>query len=221
MDVQIDAVVCLELERSLDACGRERRGRGIVRIDFGGEKAADLAQARPGVVILLGVIVAGNPVGGMVTGHCKLRCFFGYYEIVEIWLSGEFIPETDSVVIGSEAYLHRAVKSRLTQADGHFIVVVADFRLFAPDRLPHGVDTVAAHSGKLEAVFERKSVGSGLFALLLEAVASRLARQVKAETRRGDHLLAFEVDKVGWTSVTDLKRQRDVAVRRFQHFICF
>lgn len=51
-----------------------------------------------GIVVFLGIVVAGNPEGGMVAGHGELCLFFLDHEIDQVLLFGKFVPEAQSVI---------------------------------------------------------------------------------------------------------------------------
>ena len=72
----------------------------------------------------------------MVSRHGKLRKFFLDYEISQVFLFREFIPEAETVVIEPETQDHNPAGDALLQGHGHFIVMVTDFGFFSPHRFP-------------------------------------------------------------------------------------
>ena len=70
--------------------------------------AADFGETGLHVVVLLRVVVAGNPPGSVVARHGKLRVLCLHDEIVEILLLWELVAETDAVVVDTEAEIHVA-----------------------------------------------------------------------------------------------------------------
>ena len=139
MEVDVEAVVCLQHQGSLHAGGREDGLRGVGRHGVF-HQSADFRQAGDGVVILLRVVVARNPIGGVVARHGELRMLFFYYKIVEVLLVGKFVAEAQAVVVEAEAEDDAALVGGLVEGDGQLVVVVADFALLAPDGFPSFIE---------------------------------------------------------------------------------
>ena len=71
--------------------------------------AADFGEAGFHVVIFLGVVVAGNPPGGMVARHGKLCMLFLDDKIDQVLLYGKLIPQADALVVNTEPDVHLPV----------------------------------------------------------------------------------------------------------------
>ena len=67
--------------------------------------------------------------------------------------AGEFIPEAQAVVEQAEADVQQAPALRLLQVDQQLVVVVADLRFLAPDRLPDFVEGKASFSVRADGTF--------------------------------------------------------------------
>ena len=154
VDVDVEAVVALHLQGGLHARGREG---GLRRVGRDGllHVRADLGETRLGVVVLLGVVVPGDPECRVVARHGKLRPLLADGEVGELLLLGKLVAESESFVVEAEADGHLAARFRLAERYGHLVIVVADRRLLAPDRLPLFVERGAFDAGLLEAVVER------------------------------------------------------------------
>ena len=110
----------------------------------------NLRQLRLGIVVLLRVVVAGNPPRGMVAGHGKLGQLICYLEVSQCVLVGKLVAERQAVVVKAEANLHDGGTGNhlalpvegtvLFQRDEQLVVVVADRGLLAPDRLPRLIE---------------------------------------------------------------------------------
>ena len=165
VDVDIQAVVRLHLEGRLHPRFREGSPGPTAVLVARLPQFADFRQFRLGVVVLLRVVVAGNPPCGMVARHRKLGQFFHDPETDESVLNGKLVAEAQAVVIEPEADLHHGgfgfggmvhafhAADGLFQRHQHLIVVVADVCLFAPHRLPCLVE------GAVFCVFQHKGVG--------------------------------------------------------------
>ena len=103
VDVDIQAVVGFHLQRSLYTCLREDGNGRVAPIDSFLHASANLRQLRLLGLLLLGVIVARQPPGGMVASHRKLCTLFLNQEVVEVSLLGELITEPYPIVIDTEA----------------------------------------------------------------------------------------------------------------------
>ena len=88
-----------------------------------------------GVVILLRVIISGNPPGGVVSGEGELSDFIGHLEIGEPVLHGELIAEAKAVVVKAEAHIHCNTVLPL-ELHQHFIAVIANLPLLSPNGFP-------------------------------------------------------------------------------------
>ena len=151
--IDIEAVVRLHLKCRLHGIRRNEDLPGLVEDAVFLVAAGYFAQAALGVVVLLRVVVAADPPGGVVARQGEFRPFFLYLEICQRVLLREFITQPEAVVIEPEAYVHRSAVS-LQQMDQKFIVMVAYLGLLAPDRLPRFVETVGLGLDKGESLPE-------------------------------------------------------------------
>ena len=135
VQVDVKAVVGLQLQGGLHSRGR-KGGLGHVAGIGTLHQTADFGQAALGVVIFLRVVVSGNPPGGMVARHGKLRMFLLDDKVHQVLLPGELVAQAHAVVVDAEADVHIAVRLGLTKLHQQFVIVVADVLHLAPDRLP-------------------------------------------------------------------------------------
>ena len=151
MDIDIQAVVRLHLQGGLHTC-RGKRGLGRVRSDGRRHQPADFRKPGLRIVILLRIVVPRNPERLVVPSHGELREFLLDYEIGQAPLLRKLIPEAQPVIIQTEPDEHHASRAGLLQGHGHFIVMVPDMVLLAPDRSPGLVERTAPDVLHLEAV---------------------------------------------------------------------
>ena len=147
MDVDVEAVVGLELEGRLHAAGTENLLRCIACGHLGrhGRNLRHLADV---ITVLLGVVVAGDPVRGVVARHRELGEFLRNHEIYEAGLLREFVAEAEAVIVKAEAHDH--LYALLLEGHGQFVVVVAYLRLFSPDGVPSLVQAAGLAADELE-----------------------------------------------------------------------
>ena len=77
----------------------------------------------------------------MVASHFKLRMFFLYNKVIQILLLWKFVAETYSVIVNTETNYHFTIGLFLFQSNCQFVVMVAYFLCFAPNRLPCFVES--------------------------------------------------------------------------------
>ena len=117
VDVEIETVVGLHLDSRLHARFRERGPRPAAVLMAHIPQTADLRQFRLRVVVLLRVVVAGNPPRGVVAGHRELGQFLldpeadqRIVDVSRVQLGGQqvrkFVAEAQAVVVETEADLH-------------------------------------------------------------------------------------------------------------------
>ena len=197
VQVDVEAIGGLQLEGGLHAGRREGSLRGVGR-DGTLHQTADFGQLGLGVVVLLRVVVAGNPEGGVVAGHSKLSMFLLDNEVVELLLQGELIAESESVVEDAEADEYLAALGRLVESDSQFVVVVADFGHFAPYRAPRLVETAFLHFTHAETIHQ-----------------SGIVLQLQTQRRGPQHALAFVEEFVdGGTLGSDRYIQHHFSIGR-------
>ena len=206
VDVDVKAIVSLQLQRGLHAGGREGGLRGVAG---NGRRHAltDAGETRDLGLILLGVVVAGNPVGRMVARHGKLRVFLLDDEVVEVVLLGELVAQAHAVVVDAEADDDMAVARLLKEVDGHLVVVVADGRGLAPHGLPGLVKGSLLAALLSEAVHQTG---------LIKALAGMfLLGQLKAEMGGLDYRFLLVAHLIGRHAVAGQREaHHDVAVGR-------
>ena len=172
VDVDIQPVIGLHLQRRLHSGGRKHRHRRVLPVHCLLVKAAYLAQPAFLYILLLRVVVAGNPERLMVAGHSKFCHFLLYQKIVQILLLWELVAEPYSVVIHTEsdyypsrmgleppaalsfAGRHAGCLPVASQRYLQFVIVVADVGRLAPHRLPRLVEGARALALYLEAVHQ-------------------------------------------------------------------
>ena len=209
MDVDVESVLGLQLQRCLHARIREYRRRRVCGVRFA-VLAYHLTYARERrnlILVLLRVVVARNPVGGVVAGHGKLRVLLLYHEVVEVLLLRELVAQAHAVVVDAESNLDVTIARRLVEAYLKFVVVVANCLCLAPNRCPSLVEGRCLRRRFLESVHQ---VGL-LHALRRVLVACKL----QSEVRWVNHLLALVAHFVRRTSVVgERERKAHVAVGR-------
>ena len=207
VDVDVEAVVGLHLQGGLQSgVGETLPGPSAGEVGVV-VQTAHLGEAALGVVELLCVVVAWNPPCRVVAGEAELRQLVGEPEgdegvvdspsAIQIngYLGGEFIAESQPVVVYSKAYHHhcRLVDAFalmvqiviLAQVHLHFVVVVAYVRFFAPHGMPDFVHAVELY------VPDSKTAGEVALAPL----------QCEAHARIEHHGLAVAVEAVGDVTV--------------------
>ena len=135
MDVYIESVVSLHLERCLHPCRGELSLRGITAYGVF-HLAAYLGEAALGVVILLRVVVSGDPPGGVVACHGELGFLLLDDEVCQHPFRRKLIAESHSVVVYTETDVHLPVVFRLVETHEQFVVVVAYRTVLAPYGMP-------------------------------------------------------------------------------------
>lgn len=207
--VDVESVFGLQLQRCLHARVGEHRRRRVCLVRLA-VLADHLAYARKRcnlILVLLRVVVARNPVGGVVAGHGKLRVFLLYHEVVEVLLLRKLVAQAHAVVVDAEAQTYVTIARRLVEAYLKFVVVVANGLCLAPYRCPSLVERGCLRCCFLESVHQ---VGL-LHALRCVLVASKL----QSEVRGVNHLLALVAHFIRRTSVVrERKGQAHVAVGR-------
>ena len=220
VDVDVEAVVGLHLERGLHAAGAEE-GLGAVAHHLLLEVLADFGEAAFAVLIFLGVVVAGNPPAEVVAGHRELGELLLDHEIGQGLAGGELVAEAETVVEEAEAHVHELVAVGLAQFHEQFVVVVAYLGLLSPHGLPHLVEGVGLGAGQLEALCEGVAgshIGLGDFvAVEVYLLGLHRAAQFEAE-EAGKHDIRPLVCQgiFGYASVFEPEAQFKVPVGRLQ-----
>ena len=190
----------LHLQGSLDTCHGENGNRGIAPVDSLLHTTTDLREFGFLCFLLLRVIVARQPPGGMVASHRKLRTFVLDEEIVQVRLLRELITESDAVVVNTETdeylttvltglQLHAGSIFRggraplLQQSRNIFDIVVADDLGFTPNGLPRLVEGGGLLLNEGEAVHQVAFVHTHGGMLVLG--------QLKSQMRRAYHVLSL------------------------------
>ena len=115
VEVDVDAIVGLELQRGLDARFgeeglREVLADGIVEIP------ADFAETRTCVIVFLRVVVTWNPPSRVVACHGEFGAFFRNDEVVELAFLWELVTQSEAIIIDAETDVHIAVFGSLCEA---------------------------------------------------------------------------------------------------------
>ena len=142
VDVYIQTIVRAHLQRCLDSGLGKLSCVFIIGSLF--HFGRDLRQTAFHIVVFLGFNIPGNPPGQMVSGHTEFGVFFFDGKISKSFLGGEFIAETQAVIIQAETHYHHHVSVLMTlslkapflrhfggleiflhQSDRKFVVIVA------------------------------------------------------------------------------------------------
>ena len=182
VDIDIQPLGCLHLEGGLDSRVREE-GLGTVAADSAAETAANFAQMALRVLILLGIIVSGNPPCKSILSHCELGQLLLDDKIGKRLGIRELIPESETVVKEAETYVHLPPRFALGKEDQQFVVMVTYMGFLSQYRLPGLVETVESHAVDNKTLIEEIA---GLRVLL-------------------DWHLPFEIDPVGSYSSPELE----------------
>ena len=139
----------------------------------------------------------------MVARHGEFGLLLPEGEVPELRLFGEFVAQSESVVVEPEAHDQHA--ALLFERDGQFVVVVADRGRFSPYGLPGLVERAPLRRAQRESVQQRGGVfeleaqpaGKHYRAVLVgEGVARNTVRNVECQGQqmagRGEDLLRGE-----------------------------
>ena len=155
VEVDVDPLIALEHQWRLYARLREG-GLGAVLREGLVEEPTDLRETAVLVVILLSVVVPGDPVCLVVARHSELSELALDDVEVTILATGELIAEAEPVIEEAEADSYGIAIALLLERDEQFVVVVADRLDLAPDRLPGLIE------GRLLRVRDLKALVEGL-----------------------------------------------------------
>ena len=225
VDVDIQPVGGFHLQRRLHARRREHRHRRVAPVHGLLHPPPDFRELRLLCLLLLSVVVAGQPPCRMIAGHGKLCQLLLDQEIVQFLLLRELIAQSDAVVIDAEADDDRAVAliecpSALARICSHlvvfmllvqdhrqFIVVVAYGGRLSPDGFPSLVESrdLVVLNGK--ALHEVRLVHSRRGMLVLG--------QFQSQVRRFHHSLPLVGHFIRRPSIVgNRERQHHIAVWR-------
>ena len=161
----------------------------------------------------------------MVACHGKLRVLFLDDEIVQVFLLGEFIAESQTIIEQAEADDDVTVVLGLVECYLQLIVVVADDAFFSPDRTPglihrRGTRVVygeSAHQVRF-LVEDTLVLVSGYFKIGL--LVGILPFQFQSELAWLDDCLVFECKVIsGTTFFVEAEVHHQIAVGRCE-FLC-
>ena len=153
VQVDVHTLICLEHQWRLYARLREG-GLGAVLCEGLVEEPTDLRETAVLVVVLLGVVVTGDPVRLVVARHSELGELALDDVEVTILAAGELIAEAEPVIEETEADSYGIAVALLLERDEQFVVVVADRLDLAPDRLPGLIEGRLLRVRDLEALAE-------------------------------------------------------------------
>ena len=118
------------------------------------EASADFREFAFLRLLLLCVIVAGQPPRRMIARHGKLRVLFLDEEVVQRLLLGELIAQSHAIVVDPEANDDIAMGSRLVKIYLQFIVLIAYGGRLTPHGFPRFIEGRRLGVGNLEAVHQ-------------------------------------------------------------------
>ena len=136
VNIDIQAVLALHLQRCLHPSGREYCHRRVSPVHSVVEASPDFRQFALLCLLLLRVIVARNPPSRMVSGHRKLRVFFLNDKISQAVLHWKLIAQAHAIVIDPEPNDHHTFGRWLRKIDGQFVIVVANGCGLSPNGPP-------------------------------------------------------------------------------------
>jgi hypothetical protein len=105
VEIDVKALVCTHLERSLHTVHRERSLR-VIAADGVLHPACNLRETALCEVILLSVVVSRKPPCCVVTCESKLCKLLLDYEIAEVLLIWELVAESETVIVKTETDRH-------------------------------------------------------------------------------------------------------------------
>ena len=158
------------------------------------------------MLILLRVIIARDPISGVVTGHGKLRVLFLHNEIIELLLLRELITQAHALVINAEADNDVTVHGSLVQGHRHLVIVVTDGLCLTPHRCPGLV------KGRGLLVFHGETVHEVLLVLAVACVL--VFGKLETKVRRFHNSLLLVAHLIGGSSVLKPELHTNIAVRR-------
>ena len=140
MQVDVQTISSLHLQRSLNTGGRKR---GLRRVRRNGpfHQPANFRKFGFCVIIFLRIVVARNPEGCMVASHGKLSTLLLNHEIVQVLLQRELITEAHTIVEQTEADNDVPILRLLVERHSQLIIVVTDLLYFTPYRFPSLVES--------------------------------------------------------------------------------
>ena len=109
MDIDVKTIVALHLQGSLYASRREDSHAGVAPVDGFLHARTDFREFGLLCLLLLGVVVAGQPPRRVVAGHSELSMFLLDKKIVQLLLLRELVTEADAVVVDAETDGHLAL----------------------------------------------------------------------------------------------------------------
>ena len=165
--------------------------RGIGR-DGLSHVAADLRETGLHVVVLLRVVIAGNPPGSVVARHGELRVLLLDDEVVQVLAQRELIAEAESVVVETETDSEVALLCLLMQGDEQFVVVVADVTRLTPNGLPCLIEGSSLLVCERKAALQVGLTGAGCTgSSLCRVFLVRIGFQFQTELGRVDDCLSL------------------------------
>ena len=220
MDVDIESVIGLHLERGLHSAGAEE-GLRAVAYHLLLEILADFGETAFAVLVFLGVVVARNPPAEMVAGHRELGELLLDHEIGQRLARGELVAESESVVEEPETDVHELVASGLAQFHEKLVVVVAYLGFLSPDGLPYFIERVRLGARELEALGEGitgADIGLGDFvAFESDFLGFHRAAQLEAQQAREHDICPFVSQGIfRHASLFEPEAEFKVSVGRFQ-----
>ena len=158
----------------------------------------------------------------MVARHGELCFLLADDEIGQRLLFGEFVAESEPVVVEPEADRHVAACRGLPQRDGHFVIAVADLGLLAPYGTPCLVGLAAGHLPEGEPVVERyRAPRFALADFSSEFQLRGFAAQFEPHAAGQDHGALLVIERIGGAaSIRQAEFQAEAAVGREERLLC-
>ena len=153
MDVDVQAAVGFQQQRGLKTGRGKTALCGVLRAGLF-LQLAHLGEPRHGVFVLVGVVVAGKPKGGVVAGQGELGVLLAHNHIVELLLAGQLVAQADTFVVDTETERDVPLRALLHHLGGQLVVVVAYGALLAPYGLPRLVESASLGLHQREAVHQ-------------------------------------------------------------------
>ena len=154
MNIDIESVGGFHLQSRLHTCRREDCHRRVAPVDRVMEASADFREFTFLRLLLLCVIVAGQPPRRMIARHGKLRVLFLNEEVVQRLLLGELIAQSHAIVVDPEANDDIAMGSQLVKIYLQFIVLIAYGGRLTPHGFPRFIEGRRLGVGNLETVHQ-------------------------------------------------------------------
>ena len=204
VEVDVKSVVGLHLQCRLHTRFGEDADRRVAPVHSLVEARAYLGELRLLCLLLLRVVIAGNPPSRVVAGHGKLCVLFLYDEIIELLLLWKLIAQSHSFVIDPKADGHLPLAVRLVKVYCHLVVVIAYPARLSPYGIPCVIDGGPAGLQQLKSIHE--------ISLLLAFRSMLVFGKFQSEIRIPDHFLLPKLHRIARPSVVNAERHHHISV---------